>query len=182
MAATIPTTEPTALRAGDTWQWRREDLSDYPASAWTLTYYFRTATYKFDVAAAADGDAYAVSVAKATTAVRQAGWYDWEAYVEDAAERHHIGGGRIEIKPNLALDQVHDARGFARKMLDAIEAALLNRATGDQLDLLSTTLGDRGLTRDRSSLIDLRDKFRSEVRAEERKARRVRGNRILAAG
>ena len=51
MAASIPTTEPTSLRAGNTWQWRREDLSDYPASTWTLTYHFRNRTSHFDVVA-----------------------------------------------------------------------------------------------------------------------------------
>ena len=53
MAQSIPTTEPTRLRAGDTWQWRREDLSDYPATAWTLTYWFRNSTDHLDVSAAA---------------------------------------------------------------------------------------------------------------------------------
>ena len=64
----IPTSEPDSLRIGDTWQWRREDLFDYPASAWTLIYYFRNATSHFDVTASADGSYFAVTVAKATTA------------------------------------------------------------------------------------------------------------------
>src|SRR5574340_527910 len=48
MAYTAPTNEPSALRAGDTWSWRREDLGDYPASSWTLKYYFRNSSAKFD--------------------------------------------------------------------------------------------------------------------------------------
>lgn len=166
MAATIPTTEPTALRAGDTWQWRREDLADYPASAWTLTYYFRNAANKFDVAASADGDAYAVSVAKATTAGRTAGWYDWDAYVEDATDRHHVGSGRLEIKPNLAIDKVIDARSFARTLLDAVEAALLSRASTGQLDLVEATLADRGLKYSPGALIKLRSQLQGEVKRE----------------
>ena len=68
MTATIPTTEPTELRVGDTWQWKREDLSsDYPATSWTLTYYFRNATAYFNVVATADGVHFEVTVAKATT-------------------------------------------------------------------------------------------------------------------
>jgi len=54
MAYTVPNTEPAALRSGDTWQWTR-DLGDYPADAWTLTYYFRNATAHFDIVATADG-------------------------------------------------------------------------------------------------------------------------------
>ena len=51
-----------------------EDISDYPASEWTLTYYLRkdgaTAT---SFSAAADGDSYLVTVAAATTSGYAAG-------------------------------------------------------------------------------------------------------------
>src|SRR5574340_367386 len=77
MAYTAPTNEPSALRAGDTWSWRREDLGDYPASSWTLKYYFRNSSAKFDATATADGDDFEVTVAKATTAGYTVGWYDW---------------------------------------------------------------------------------------------------------
>lgn len=180
MAATIPTTEPLTARAGDTWQWRREDLSaDYPASAWTLKYYFRNAASFFDVTAAADGDEFAVTVAKASTAAYTVGSYDWIAVVESATERFEKDSGRIEVLPNLATAAAYDVRGFARKMVDAIEAVLLSRATADQLDLVETQLGDRGLKRDRASLIELRSKFASEARREEATQNGESKNRIL---
>jgi GNAT superfamily N-acetyltransferase len=168
MAATIPTTEPLTARAGDTWQWRRDDLSsDYPASAWTLKYYFRNAAGYFDVTAAADGDEFAVSVAMATTAGYAVGHYDWFAVVESATERFQVDAGRLQVLPNMATAAAYDGRGFARKMLDAIEAALLSRATADQLDMVATQLGDRSLTRDRASLIQLRSQFMAEAKREE---------------
>ena len=107
MSADIPTTEPTSLRAGDTWAWRREDLSDYPASGWTLVYYFRNATAYFDITASADGDAYAVSVAKASTG-KTPGWYDWVAVVTDTGntERYEVDRGRVEILANYAAAAV----------------------------------------------------------------------------
>jgi len=43
---TIPTNEPSTIIAGDTWQWSRRDLSDYPASSWTLEYYLLKADNK----------------------------------------------------------------------------------------------------------------------------------------
>lgn len=184
MTASIPTNEPAELRAGDTWQWRREDLSDYPASAgWSLKYYFRNAAAKFDITAAADGDAFAVEVAKASTG-KTPGAYDWIAVVESTTHRHQIDAGRLTVLPNLATDVVYDARTFARKMLDYIEAALLNRASGDQLDLINAQLDQRSMTRDKSGLTALRNQYRAEVRAEENAARIADGkpsrNRILA--
>lgn len=168
MTASIQTTEPTELRAGDTWQWRREDLADYPASAWTLTYHFRNASAKFDVSAIADGDDYAVTVAKASTG-KTPGWYDWVAVVADiaATQRFEVDRGRLEVLANYAPDAVLDGRSFARKMVDYIEAALLNRASGDQLDLINASLADRGITRDKAGLITLRSHFLTEVRREE---------------
>ena len=180
----IATTEPTFLRAGDTWAWTRT-LADYPASAWTLTYYFRNATAKFDVAATASGDSYAVTVAKALSG-KTPGWYDWTAFVESATERHQVDAGRIQILQNVAADAVYDGRTFARKMLDAIEAALESRATGDQLDLITAGTGDRNIGRDKDRLMQLRMQFRLEVRAEEDKERRANGgagrNKILMVG
>lgn len=187
MAATIPTTEPLTARAGDTWQWRREDLSaDYPASAWTLKYYFRNAAAKFSIVAAADGDAYAVSVAMGTTAGYTVGDYDWVAFVESATERFKVASGRIEVLADFETDVVYDARSFARKMLDIIEAALLSQASADQLHVLETTLADRGVKFDRNRLPALRAQFRAEVQAEDNAARIKAGktprNRILAVG
>lgn len=170
-----PTTEPTSLRAGDTWAWQR-DLADYPASTWTLSYHFRNAASKFDITATADGDLHAVSIAKATTALRAAGWYDWIAVVTSATERHEVNRGRTQILPDFAPDAVYDARTFARKMLDAVETALLGQASAQQLDLVEATLADRAMKRDKAALMALRSALRQEVAAEDNR------NRIKAGG
>lgn len=182
MAYTAPINEPKQLRAGDTWNWRREDLGDYPASAWTLKYYFRNASAKFDVTAAADGDLYEATVAKATTAGYTVGWYDWIAVVENATERHQVDSGRVEVLPDLSTNAVYDARSFARKMLDYIEAALLSRASSDQLDLINAQLEARSITRDKEGMLKLRNFFAAEVRLEDLDRAGVRRNRILAVG
>ena len=182
MSLPIPTTEPTTLRAGDTWTWRRDDLADFPAPTWTLTYCFRNATQFFDVVAEADGSAHAVAVAAAASAARVPGWYDWTAFAADGVNRHQVGAGRIELLPNVATAAVHDGRSFARRMLDAIEAALESRAGTDQLDMVSAQLESRGLTRDRLGLITLRDRFAAEVAREDRARRGVNSQRILAVG
>lgn len=182
MALRVPTIEPTALRVGDTWAWCRDNLADFPAPTWTLTYYFRNATAKFDIVATANGAAHAVSVSATASAGKTAGWYDWIAFVGNGTERYQVDSGRIELLPNLALDAVHDGRTFARRMLDSIEAALESRASTDQLDMISAQLDTRGLTRDRLGMITLRDKFTAEVAREERARRGVNSSRILAVG
>lgn len=178
--ATIPTTEPIALRAGDTWQWRREDLSsDYPASAWTLKYYFRNAAAYFDVTATADGDNFAVDVAKATTASRTVGYYDWVAVVESASERHEIDAGRLQVLPDLSASSAYDARSFARKMLDYIEAELVSRGSSGQLDLINAQLEQRSISRDKAGLITLRAQFLTEVRRETSAQQGIKRNKLL---
>jgi hypothetical protein len=184
MALQIPTTEPTSLRAGDTWQWRREDLAaDFPASSWTLTYYFRNATSKFDVAATADGDNFVVTVAKATTAVLPPGAWDWLAVADSTTQRFEADAGRLTIQPNLAASEPHDGRSFARRMLEAIESAMESRATSDQLDMVNATLADRGIQRDKGGLIALRSQFKAEVAREEHAGAIAKGlggkNRLL---
>lgn len=181
MATTPPTTEPTALRAGDTWQWTREDLAaDYPATAWTLKYYFRNASAYFDITATADGDFFDVLVAKATTANYAAGDYDWLAVVESATQRFEVDKGRIDVLPNLATAAAYDARTFARTMLDAVESALSAKATASQLDLVQAALADRSMQYDTAALIKLRSMLLSEVRREDAVRNGTSNNRIVA--
>ena len=167
MAYEIPTTEPTSARAGDTWQWVRTDLSDYPASTWSLVYHFRNATDYFDVSASADGDTFAVDVDPATTGPIAAGRYDWFAFVSAAGERYQIDAGAITVLADVASAAAFDARGWSRRMLDYVEAALENRATEDQLDLINATIADRGFTRDRAGLLTLRSQLETEVKRAE---------------
>ena len=163
----IATSEPAELRVGDTWQWRREDLSDYPASLWTLTYYVRNASAYFDIVATADGVNFAISVAKATTALKTAGEYTWVAVVSDATYRYEVDSGSFTLLPNYGTAAAYDGRKFAQRLLDSVEAILENRATTDQLDLVSSAIGDRSLTRDMAEMWKLRTNLRGEVKREE---------------
>lgn len=133
----IPTNEPTELRLGDTWEWRREDLSDYPASSWTLKYRFKNAAGGFEITAAADGDAFAVTVAAAVTAAYAsgAGDYSWAAQVSAGAVVKTVDSGVLKVLPNLFAGSAGDAsdqRSHARKVLDAIRAVIEGRASKDQ--------------------------------------------------
>jgi hypothetical protein len=162
MTAPIPTNEPLQLRAGDTWQWNRQDLADnYPAPTWTLKYAFKNATQHFEVTAAADGAFFAATVAMATTAGYTAGKYSWVAWVETATERHEVDRGWLTVLPVYTGTTTLDDRTHARKTLEAIEAVIENRAT---LDQQKYTIGSRSLDRmPIKDLLEFRDYYRGQV-------------------
>jgi len=165
---TIPTNEPLEQRAGLTWQWTREDLDDYPASTWTLKYWFKktgSSGANFSITATADGDDFAVTVAAATTAAYTAGDYTWAAIVTAGSEAFEVDKGTFKLLPRYDAAANVDDRSHARKMLDAIEATLQGKATKDQL---AYTIGGRSLQRiPPLDLESWREKYRNEVAAEE---------------
>lgn len=170
----IPTTEPAALRAGDTWKWTRS-LADYPASSWTLKYRFKSAAGGFEVTAAADGADHAVTVAAATTAAYTAGRYTWIAWVESGAEKYTIGTGAVDVEPDYRsglASAALDDRTHARKMLDAIEAWLEARDPGVAEYEIA---GRRMKYIPTAELVKMRSRYQSEVKAEEIAAKRARG-------
>lgn len=174
--ADIPTNEPSQLRAGDTWKWRRENLADYPAGTWTLRYRFKNAAGGFEVTATASGLAHAVTVPAATTGGYAAGVYSWVAWVESGAERYTVDSGEAEVLPDLRAGTAaaaQDLRTHARRVVEAIEAVLEGRATKDQEEY---RIGDRMLKRTPiADLLRLRDRYRNELAGEAAARRLVAG-------
>lgn len=168
MAADIPTTEPSILRAGDTWKWTKT-LPDYPASTpWTLKYRFKNASGGFEITATAAGNDYSISVPAATTADYAAGTYAWVAWVEGgSSEKYTVAQGYAEVLPDLrtgTATAAQDARGHARKMLDAIEAWLEGHdpAVGEY-----EIAGRRMKYIPVAELLKLRNRYAAEVAAEQ---------------
>ncbi len=167
MSADIPTWEPQRISAGDRWLWERQDLSDYPAGTWTLTYALSKTDKLITLTATASGTYHRIDVTAATTAAYPSGRYSWAAYVTSGSDRREIGRGEIEVRPNLATQTNGlDTRGFAQRMVEAIEAELLGKASAHQLDLVSMTINARNLQRSPETLIKLRDYFKAEAKAE----------------
>jgi hypothetical protein len=167
MSATVPKTEPAQIRAGDTWQWRREDLVDYPATVWTLSYAFKNAVKGFSFDATADGAFFAVSVVAAETGDYPAGIYRWAAQVAKGDERHTVTIGTTEVLPDVFADPdaALDTRSHARRVLDAIQATIEGRASRDQMEY---SINNRTLRRTpMADLLLLRDRYRAEVQAED---------------
>jgi len=158
--------EPESIRAGDTLQWKRS-LSDYPPATWTLVYSLLSASTKVTITGAESGSDHLIDEDAATTAAYTAGNYDWTAHVTDGTDRHTIAHGTIEILPDLSAAATYDNRTHARIMLDAIEAVLESRATNDQIDIISTSIGSRALGRDKSALMEAHSKYKALVKAED---------------
>lgn len=164
----IATNEPNELRAGLTWQWRREDLaSDYPASTWTLKYWFKKddGSANFSLTASADGDDFAVSETAASTATRTAGDYTWVAVVTAGSEAFEVDRGTLKVLPRYDAAANLDDRTHAKVVLDAIEAVIENRATKDQEEY---SIAGRSLKRTPiAELLKLRQLYRNEVAGEQ---------------
>lgn len=167
MSAETPTTEPAELRAGLTWEWDRNDLADYPATTWTLKYWFKRmgGTDKFTITATANGSAFSVSLSAATNAAYVADTYTWVAIVTAGSEAFEVDRGTVKLLPRYDQDTALDDRTHAKKVLEAIEAVLESRASKDQEEY---AIGNRSLKRTPlKDLLALRDKYRAEVFAEQ---------------
>lgn len=140
----VATTEPTQFYKGDSVSWRKS-LADYPASEWTLTYYIRGAV-RLDVACAADGDTHVATISPANSDTLTAGTYWWQAIATKSGEVKTVGNGQIEVLASLQdiTSGTHDGRSHVKKVLDALEAVLENKAT---LDQTSYSIQGRSLSR-----------------------------------
>lgn len=173
-----PQSEPEILVAGDRWAWKRTDLgADYPPASYALTYSARlesTGT-EIEITASESGQDYIVEVASATTAGYTVGIYSWQAYITRTAdsERVTVGSGTFEIVANRDAAST-DPRSHAKKVLDAIEAILEDRATKDQQ---AYTIRGRSLSRTPiPDLLELRKVYKAEV-AREKQAEDIAAGR-----
>lgn len=168
MTATIPTMEPTTLRAGDTWRWRRDDLSaDYPAPTWTLKYRFKNAAGGFEVEAVPDGVNFLVNELADDTQGRAAGAYNWQAQVDNGTERYTVGEGVLQVLPSLfagAAGTGQDVRSWAARTLanvkDAIEKLSSKTVAEYEID------GRRWKGKDLAELMQFRAQLELEVGTE----------------
>ncbi len=167
--------EPSFFVAGDTVEWTRTG-GDYPATAWTLTYYFVNPAADFSVEADADGQNYTVSIPAATSEDYEPGWYDWTAVVTGGdSERYVVDRGRLQVRhdPSTGDGTGVDTRSEVKIALDAIEAVLAGRATRDQE---SYAIAGRQLSRTPiADLIVLRNHYKREYVRELKEKRIAEG-------
>ena len=171
-----PQKEPSTLVLGDYWAWKRDDLADtYPISSYALTYEFHNdvgggGIHKFTLTATEANDTYYIEAASSSTTGYAIGDYIWEAYITKASDSNRVmvDSGRTTITQNLA-DTNADLRSHAKKVLDAIEAVIENRASMDQS---SMSIAGRSLSRmSIDELMTFRDRYKAEYLKEIKLAR-----------
>lgn len=175
--ATVPTTEPASVFAGDTLTWKKT-LRDYPASAgWSLHYRLINAAGKIDIDATASGDDHLITVAAAASTAYAAGKYNWQSYVTNVGgERHTIEKGEIEVLANWAAQAAGlDTRTNARKILDALEAAWVTASANRAYVFEYQIAGRKMKFATRGEWIAELDYWRRQVAQEERAERIAAG-------
>lgn len=130
MAATIPTSEPTVLTAGNSWQWD-QTYSDYPASdGWALEYVLTGAHESVITIAATDNaGTWEIRVPSATTAEYTPGSFRLVGLVSDGTDRHVVYSAPLSVLPDPASATPDE--GHAEKMLAKIRARIEERMDED---------------------------------------------------
>jgi hypothetical protein len=161
MSHTVPTSEPTELRAGDSWQWDTVLDSYPPSEGWTLTYYFQgpAEVLPAEASTASAGDYYEVRELPAVSEAYTPGTYTWEARVSDGTDTHTVAIGVVRVVSNLEAAAPQKTHG--ERCLEAVEAALEGRVTADTQ---SFQINGRVTAQiPVKELLELRGHFRSEV-------------------
>jgi len=164
----IAAKEPAEFRAGDTVKFTKS-LPDYTPATDVLKYTFSSPQNQYTITATDNGDGdYLVNIPPATSATYAAGEYRWLAYIETGGDRYTVASGSLEIKPDLATGAVDD-RTHVKKVLDALEAVILNKASKDQL---SYSIAGRSLSlMSPDEILRWRREYRDEYRTEQQKER-----------
>ncbi len=127
MAPSVPTIEPTAPVAGDSWKWDKT-LTAYPAGeGWQLSYYVRgpiDIDIDWGTEVTASGDVFQVRVEETKTDdLTAAGAYDLIGRVTDGTDTYTVVRCRINVQANPAT--AVNAKSLAVQMVEALDAALL---------------------------------------------------------
>lgn len=176
-SANYPTREPDSLQAGDLWAWKRTDLvTDYPSSAYSLSYIARREITGERIAISSTGstEAYTVAVSSATTANYQSGRYHWVAYITRTSDsaRIEVDKGVFDVTPNRSTSS-EDPRSFAQIALDNIETYLKDPTN---ISAASYSIAGRSLSRwNRADLLVERERLKGEVVRERRAEQLARG-------
>ncbi|MBU1701454.1 MAG: hypothetical protein KJ970_13230 [Candidatus Eisenbacteria bacterium] len=175
MPADIKTVEPDEFTIGDTVQFKIL-LSDYlPSDGWTLTYYFVKDGDQQSIAGSDNGDGYHLITLDVTASgAFTAGLYRWKACASKRSERYTLRTGRIEAKPDYALaTEGLDDLEHVKKVLDALEATILGKASVDQLGY---SIEGRSLDRiPPEDLLRWRDLYRAEYNSLLQSERTTKG-------
>lgn len=167
-------TEPQLAVAGTTWNWE-VSYSDYPASTWTLKYYFIEVSgkYSFDITATNNNNAHRVNLAKATTLTYAPGVYSGQGFVDNGVSRYLVYENQLEVGADFSAQGIgKDTRTHAQKVLTSIKALL----EGKTEDVTSYSIAGRSITKmTMQELIEAKDYYERIVVTELRQQRAKQG-------
>ncbi|MBK7251942.1 MAG: hypothetical protein IPI06_14020 [Gammaproteobacteria bacterium] len=151
---------PAKIIAGDTLSLSIA-AGDYTAGV----LYLENTAASISVAGTLTGSAIEFKANAATTGAYSAGKYFASVRLNDGTVYETVETGWVEVVLDPAAAGNTDRRPWQRKVLDALEATILGKASQDQLSL---SIAGRSLSRmSPSELMDWRDRLRREVAVEE---------------
>lgn len=157
------------ITAGETINYT-QSFSDYDPASDTLVFDLVTDGANETITATDNGDGnFLVSVAYGTTDGWKPGTYHYQAHITSGSDRYYVEQGSFEVSPKFSdMPSGHDNRSHVKKVLDALEAMLENKATQDQL---SYTIGNRSLSRMSPTELrewydDYKARYQREIAAE----------------
>ena len=185
MARTIPTAEPEKLRAGDTWEFKKAELSDFPSSdGWTLRYELNGPdALEFATSGPTDGFWLITLTADKTRGIKPGNYVLTLRAVLDNAdptpdEIYTLESRIVQVKRDPSDAAEGDFESFNEKMLNAIEIELLRRATGGKF-IESYSLEDRSISKESTAELERRRaKYASLVDAERNRGKPLRTARV----
>lgn len=167
--------EPQQAVAGTNWKWKRS-FSEFPASTWTLSYYFREVSgkYSFDITAINSEDVFVINLPFATTNDYAPGVYSGQGFVSYNTDKFIVYDNQLEVGTNFNLQGVgKDTRSHAQKVLEAIKGLLEGKFVEDAS---SYSIAGRSITKlDVQQLIDAKNYYESLVVMEIRNQRAKQG-------
>lgn len=177
--------EKNEIMAGDTLELSLSYEGYSPSDGWLVWIALRGNLKSIDIKASTSGvtvdtsnGCFDITVSPGTTDDYSAGDYQYSVYMYKGSptvtERHTVESGAVTIKSDLAvLTKDSDARSHVKKVLDAIEAVIENRAS---LDQMSYEIAGRKLSRmPIDDLLKLRDRYKTEYYREKRADRISQG-------
>lgn len=119
-------------------------LANYPASLWTATLYLINSSNKITKVGTNDGGDHKFTFATTDITNSKSGDYQWQIQVNDADETYTVGSGMVTVRKNFATATATDLRTTAKKMVDALEEALIGSASQTVLETeIQTSAGSR---------------------------------------
>jgi hypothetical protein len=170
---------PEKITAGDTLKFTESPTDYSPDDGWSFKYVLVKSDAQIVIDATDNGDgSFLINEPAADTASWVAGDYDWESYATKGVDRYRVNRGFITITPDIAAGANSsgiDVRTEAKKIVDAIEAYWVDRASKNQLDLISYSIRDRSSSNDPQAIRDLYDDMKRVLKSEQDEARISQG-------